>query len=198
MGGDALEVIRARRSIGRLTEPAPSDEDLRQILEAGAAAPDHGELKPWRFIVLRGDAKDAFGEVLVDAYVARVQAVGGEPKDGQLKKERTKLGRAPVVVAVCAVNQHSDEIPWIEQVLAAGAATQNMSLAATALGYASMWRTGPAAYDRRILQAFGLGDDDAIVGFLYLGTPMEGRELPPHEPSLDGVVSEWQPPSPSA
>ncbi|MBV8960582.1 MAG: nitroreductase [Actinobacteria bacterium] len=198
MGGDALEVIRARRSIGRLTDPAPSEEELRQILEAGAAAPDHGELKPWRFIVLRGDAKDAFGEVLVDAYVARVQAVGGEPKDGQLKKERTKLGRAPVVVVVCAVNQHSDEIPWIEQVLAAGAATQNMSLAATALGYASMWRTGPAAYDRRILQALGLGDDDAIVGFLYLGTPVEGRELPPHEPSLDGVVSEWQPPTPSA
>ncbi|MBV9666430.1 MAG: nitroreductase family protein, partial [Actinobacteria bacterium] len=78
MGGDALEVIRARRSIGRLTEPAPSEEELRQILEAGAAAPDHGELMPWRFIVLRGDAKDAFGEVLVDAYVARVQAVGGE------------------------------------------------------------------------------------------------------------------------
>ena len=195
MGGDALEVIRARRSIGRLTEPAPSDDELRQILEAGAAAPDHGELKPWRFIVLRGDAKDAFGEVLVDAYVARVQAVGGEPKEGQLKKERTKLGRAPLVIAVCAVNQHSEEIPWIEQVLAAGAATQNMSLAATALGYASMWRTGPAAYDRRILQAFGLQDDDAVVGFLYLGTPAEGRELPPHEPSLDGVVSEWQPPS---
>jgi len=194
VGGDALEVIRARRSIGRLTEPAPSDDELRQILEAGAAAPDHGELKPWRFIVLHGDAKEAFGEVLADAYVARVQAVGGEPKDGQLKKERTKLGRAPMVVVVGAINQHSDEIPWIEQVLAAGAATQNMALAATALGYASMWRTGPAAYDRRILRAFGLGDDDAIVGFLYLGTPVEGRELPPHEPSLDGVVSEWQPP----
>lgn len=195
MGGDALEVIRARRSIGRLTEPAPSDAELTQILEAGAAAPDHGELKPWRFIVLRGDAKDAFGEVLVDAYVARVQAVGGEPKDGQLKKERTKLGRAPLVVVVGAINQHSEEIPWIEQVLAAGAATQNMSLAATALGYASMWRTGPAAYDKRILHALGLGDDDAIVGFLYLGTPVEGRELPPHEPSLAGVVSEWQPPA---
>lgn len=198
MGGDALEVIRARRSIGRLIDPAPSDSELTQILEAGAAAPDHGELKPWRFIVLRGDAKDAFGEVLAGAYVARVKAVGGEPTDGQLKKERTKLGRAPLVVVVCAVNQHSEEIPWIEQVLAAGAAVQNMSLAATALGYASMWRTGPAAYDKRILHAFGLRDDDAIVGFLYLGTPVEGRELPPHEPSLDGVVSEWQPPAPSS
>jgi len=194
VGGDALEVIRARRSIGRLTEPAPSDAELTQMFEAAVAAPDHGELKPWRFIVLRGKAKEAFGEVLADAYLARVAGVGGSPTDGQLKKERTKLGRAPLVVVVCAVNQHSDEIPWIEQVLAAGAAVQNMMLAATALGYASMWRTGPAAYDHRILHALGLDDRDAVVGFVYLGTPVEGRELPPHEPSLDGLVSEWQPP----
>jgi nitroreductase len=187
--------MRTRRSIGRLTEPAPSDSELRQILEAAVAAPDHGELRPWRFVILRGDAKDAFGEVLADAYLARVQAVGGSPTDGQLKKERTKLGRAPIVVVVCAVNQHSEEIPWIEQVLAAGAATENMLLAATALGYASMWRTGPAAYDHRILHALGLDDRDAVVGFVYVGTPNEGREVPPHEPSLDGVVSEWQPPA---
>ena len=195
MGGDALEVIQARRSIGRLSEPAPSESELTQIFEAAVAAPDHGELRPWRFIILRGDAKDAFGEVLVDAYLARVQAVGGSPTDGQLKKERTKLGRAPLVVVVCAVNQRSEEIPWIEQVLATGAAVQNMQLAATALGYAAMWRTGPAAYDHRILHALGLDDRDAVVGFVYLGTPVEGRELPPHEPSLDGLVSEWTPPA---
>lgn len=195
MGGEALEVIRARRSIGRLTEPAPSDDELRRMLEAAVAAPDHGELRPWRFIILRGDAKDAFGEVLADAYRARVRAIGASPTDGQLKKERTKLGRAPIVVVVCAVNQHSEEIPWIEQLLAAGAAVENLMLAATALGYASMWRTGPAAYDHRILHALGLDDRDAVVGFVYLGTPQEGRELPPHEPSLDGLVSEWRPPA---
>ena len=60
MAGDALEVIRARRSIGRLTEPAPSDAELTQIFEAAVAAPDHGELRPWRFIVLRDAAKEAF------------------------------------------------------------------------------------------------------------------------------------------
>jgi nitroreductase len=197
VGGDALEVIRARRSIGRLTEPAPSDDELRWIFEAAAAAPDHGELRPWRFIILRGEAKDAFGEVLADAYLARVQAIGASPTDGQLKKERTKLGRAPIVVVVCAINQHSEEIPWVEQLLAAGAAAENMLLAATALGYASMWRTGPAAYDHRVLHALGLDDRDAVVGFIYLGTPNEGRELPPHEPSLDGLVEEWQPPASS-
>src|SRR5260221_4983662 len=82
VGGDALEVIRARRSIGRLTEPAPSDAEPTQILEAAVAAPDHGELRPWRFVVLRGEAQDAFGEVLADAYLARVGAIRGSPDHG--------------------------------------------------------------------------------------------------------------------
>jgi nitroreductase len=194
VGGELVDLMLARRSIGRLTEPAPDDDELRRILEAAVSAPDHLELRPWRFVVLRGEAKDAFGEVLVDAYLARVAAVGGQPSDGQLKKERTKLGRAPLVVVVCAVNQHNEEIPWIEQVLAAGAATENMLLAASALGYASMWRTGPAAYDHKVMHALGLTDADAIIGFVYLGTPQPGRELPPHEPVLEGVVEEWRPP----
>jgi nitroreductase len=193
VGGEVLDVILARRSIGRLIEPAPDTDELRRILEAAVAAPDHGELKPWKFVVLRDQSKEAFGEVLADAYLARCQAIGASPTDGQLTKERTKLGRAPLVVVVCAINRHSEEIPWIEQVLAAGAAAENILLAATALGYASMWRTGPAAYDHRVMRALGLDEQDAIVGFIYLGTPNPGRELPPHEPSLDGVVEEWSP-----
>ena len=193
-GKPLIDLMLARRSIGRLTEPAPDDDELRRILEAAVAAPDHLELRPWRFVVLRGDAKDAFGEVLAESYVARVQAVGGQPTDGQLTKERTKLGRAPLVVIVCAANQHNDEIPWIEQVLAAGAAAENLLLAAKALGYDAMWRTGPAAYDHKVMHAIGLTDQDAIVGFVYIGTAREGKELPSHEPDLDGVVREWQAP----
>jgi len=194
-GKELIDLILGRRSIGRLTEPAPDDDELRRILEAAVSAPDHLELRPWRFVLLRGEAKDAFGEVLVKSYEARVAAVGGQPTDGQLKKERTKLGRAPLVIVVCAVNQHNDEIPWIEQLLAAGAAAENMLLATKALGYDGMWRTGPAAYDHKVMHAIGLSDHDAIVGFIYIGTAQEGRELPPHEPDLDGVVEEWRPPT---
>lgn len=190
---DAIEAIRARRSIGRLTEPAPTDEQLNEILLAGAAAPDHDSLRPWRFIVLKGEAKDAFGEVLRDAYLARVQAAGGEPTDGQLSKERTKLGRAPVVVVVAAVHQHADHIPFVEQYAAAAAACQNMLLAATALGFGSMWRTGDVAYDLTIKRALGLTEHDEIAGYLYIGTPAEGSAKPPNEPYLDGLVSHWSP-----
>ena len=191
---DALDAIFTRRSTGRLTEPAPRHEELTRILEAAAAAPDHGELRPFSFVVLSGAAKEAFGQILADAYVHRCEAVGASPTPGQLAKERTKLGRAPLVVVVGAVHRHSDVIPWDEQVAAAAAAAENALLAATALGYGSMWRTGDPAYDPRVKAALGFGEHDAVVGFLYFGTPHEGSLRPPRRPDLDGLVHWWQPP----
>ncbi len=194
VGTGGLDLLFRRRSIGRLVEPAPDESELGSILRAGAAAPDHGELRPWRFVVLRGQGKDEFGAVLADAYLQRVEAAGGEPVPAKLEKERTKLGRAPLVIVVCAVHRHDDKHPWDDQLGAANAAAQNILLAATALGYGSMWRTGDVATDARVKAAVGLGEHDAIVGFLYIGTPAEGQAKPPKEPVLDGLVEEWTAP----
>jgi nitroreductase len=194
VGGEGLELLFRRRSIGRLTEPAPTATELDTMLRAAAAAPDHGELRPWRFVVLRGEAKEAFGNVLADAYLRRVAAAGGQPEPAKLAKERTKLNRAPVVVIVCAVHVHDDKIPWADQVGSAHAAAQNLLLAATALGYGSMWRTGDPVFDPHVKRAVGLTEHDAIVGFLYVGTPHEGGEKPANDPTLDGLVAHWAPP----
>ncbi|MDP9402698.1 MAG: nitroreductase family protein [Actinomycetota bacterium] len=191
---DALEAVWARRSIGRLSEPAPSSEELRLVLAAAAAAPDHGELRPWRFVVLQGAAKDGFGRVLADALLTRCRAKGVAPTDGQLCKERTKLGRAPLVVVVAAVRRPSDTIPWEEQFAAGAAAAQNALIAATALGYGSMWRTGEVAYDDEVKGALGLAAEDAIVGFLYLGTATPEVAKPSRRPDLAGLVEHWEPP----
>jgi nitroreductase len=167
---DALDAIRSRRSSGRLFEPAPSPEEIEVLLDAAQHAPDHGELRPWSFTVLAGKDKDDFGQVLADAYTARCELAGVEVVPAKHEKERTKLGRAPVVIVVGAVRRPSEQIPWIEQQLAAAAAAQNILLAATALGYGSMWRTGDPAYDDHVKQALGLAPQDAITGFLYIGT----------------------------
>lgn len=196
MGGEGLEVLFRRRSIGRLTEPGPSDSELDTMLRAAAAAPDHGELRPWRFVVLRGEAKEAFGEVLAEAYLRRAAAAGLRPEPAKLAKERTKLNRAPLVVIVGAVHVHDDKIGWADQLGSAHAAAQNLLLAATALGYGSMWRTGDPVVDTHVKAAVGLGAGDAITGFLYVGTPHAGSEKPPHDPSLEGLVVEWSPPAP--
>ena len=184
----AIDAIFNRRSIGRLQPPAPTDEDLRTILRAAAAAPDHGELRPFRFTPLDGDAQDRFGIVLEQAYVARCQETGREPEADKAQKERTKLGRAPMVVIVSAVDQEDEKIPFVEQRDAAVAAAQNALIAATALGYGSMWRTGAPVDDPRVKAALGLRDKDAIVGFLYLGTTPEKFTVMPHDPVVDDLM----------
>ncbi|MDQ3106187.1 MAG: nitroreductase family protein, partial [Actinomycetota bacterium] len=140
---------------------------------------------------LRGEAKDAFGAVLADAYLQRVAAVDGRPEPAKLDKERTKLGRAPLVVIVAAVHVDDQKIPWDDQVGATNAAAQNLLLAATALGYGSMWRTGDIVFDLHVKSAIGVSEHDAIVGFVYLGTPHEGGDKTPNDPSLDGLLIEW-------
>jgi nitroreductase len=190
---DALEAIFARRSIGRMQPPAPSGDHLDVILRAAAVAPDHNSLRPWKFVVLEGEPKVAFGVVLAEAYRKRTTAAGKEIVPAKEQKELTKLGRAPMVIVVGAVNRGEDVVPFVEQYAAAAAAAQNMLLAATALGYGSMWRTGDPAYDEDVKAALGLTKDDAIAGFLYLGTPHEDGGKEANEADLDDLVVRWQP-----
>ena len=187
----ALDPIFARRSIGRPQSPAPNPADLDTILRAGAAAPDHKSLRPWKFVVLEGDGRDGFGAVLSAAYRRRFAAAGKEVVPAKEDKERTKLGRAPMVVVVCAVQRNDDSIPFVEQFAAAAAATQNMLIAATALGYGSMWRTGDPAYDADVKTALGLTAADAVVGFVYLGTPAAAAIKAPNNADLSDLVVHW-------
>jgi len=186
---DTIAAMRTRRSYGRLTEPAPNDDELRTMLEVAAAAPDHGELRPFRFTILRDAGKEAFGEVLEAAYVRRCTDTGVEPVPAKAKKERTKLGRAPLVVVVSAARQPTEKIPWVDQRDAAVAATEHLLLAAHALGYGAMWRTGAPCEDPHVKKALDLADDDAVVGFVYVGTPHEPKE--PREVDLGPLVSEY-------
>jgi nitroreductase len=182
----AIDALTTRVSAGGLVDPAPDDAALKQILAAAVAAPDHGRLKPWRFICIRGAARVAFGELLVKTLKAREPAVA----DGELEREKAKPMRAPLIVVVAAKRLDNPKIPQIEQVLAAGAAAQNMLLAAHALGFGGNWKTGAPAYDPTVKQALGLAAEDSIVGFLYLGSL--SRPLAPR-PALDpaAYTSEW-------
>ena len=191
---DAVEVLFARRSTGRLVAPAPAREDLATILRAAAAAPDHERLRPFRFTVLDGAAKDAFGGVLATAYDSRCAAVGAAAVPAKREKERTKLGRAPLVLVVSAVRHPSPKVPWPEQLAAAAAAAQNACLAATALGFGSMWRTGEPSYDPVVKAALGLDPADAVVGWIYLGSYRDGVAPAPNDPDLDGLLLPWPQP----
>jgi len=190
---EALPAIHARRSISHLSAPAPTDDELVTILTAATTAPDHGSLRPWRFVVLEGEAKDAFGPVLAAATEAAYRDAGREPEPAKVEKDRHKMDRAPLMVVVACDYQPSEKVPRPEQFAAVAAAVQNACLAATALGYAAMWRTGPNATNPHVKAALGLAADADIVAFLYLGTVEGDRAKEPNPGSLDGVVTHWAP-----
>jgi nitroreductase len=183
----AIDALLERRSAKTLSEPAPDEGALELLLQCASRAPDHGRLRPWRFIVIRGAARERLGELMAAQLRRKQPAASAE----SLQRERQKALRAPLIVVVAAVCNDAAKVPVIEQILAAGAAAENMMLAATALGFGAMWKTGDAAYDDAVKVALGLEARDAIVGFLYLGTAPAAAIPPPASAEWRDRVSYW-------
>lgn len=180
-----LDLLTRRRSISRLCPPGPTRDDLTAMLTAACAAPDHGRLRPWRFLVLEDGALEELGTALARAQAARAPDATTE----ELERTAAKAQRAPtIVVAIARSVPHAKVREW-EQLVAAGCAAQNLCLAATALGYGSMWRTGWFAEHPVVLAHLGLAEDERIVGMIYLGTVDEAQRIPPRE--LDTGCVTW-------
>lgn len=182
---NGLQLLLERESAPRLTAPAPDDAALDIMLRSAVRVPDHGRLRPWRFIVVRQEARARLGEVMATALARRQP----DAPAALLELERAKVLRAPLIVVVAAKISRQGKIPEIEQILSAGAAAQNILLAAYAQGFGGIWKTGAHAYDDFVKNALGLDPGDAIVGFLYIGTagePMPDRRRP--EPAAFTVV----------
>ncbi len=140
--------------------------------------PDHGKLTPWRFIVFEGDARQAAGDAIADAFRTKYP----DAKPEHIEAERKRFTRAPLVVAVVSRAAPHVKIPEWEQVLSAGAAAMNLVLASHALGYGANWITEWYAYDRMALDALGLAPHERIAGFIHIGRPPgppEDRPRPP-------------------
>jgi nitroreductase len=183
---DALDLLLTRESALKLDAPAPTEADLDKMFQSAVRAPDHGRLRPWRFVVIEGDKRAKFGELMADAMRKRDPEANAE----MLDRERAKPMRAPTIVVAAAHVQKGHRIMECEQIAAAAAATQNIMLAAHALGYGAMWKTGEPAYDPGVKTALGLDADDEIMGFLYLGTNV-GTSSPAPRPAARDQVSVW-------
>ncbi|RXJ73602.1 NAD(P)H nitroreductase [Veronia nyctiphanis] len=161
---DAITLLTQRRSVPRLSSPAPSGDALNVILDAGLRAPDHGALTPWEFIVAEGDGLDKLSAILKRA------AESDGASDGIIEKATNGPFRAPMVITVIARTKQHDKVPLVEQYISAGCAAQAMQMAAVAQGFQGFWRTGNWAYHTEVRAALNVEGDDAIVGFLYLGS----------------------------
>ena len=170
---DAITALLTRNSAARLAEPAPAGAAREQIFRAALRAPDHARLQPWHFLVVEGQGRNALGAAMARA----LQRHAPDSSADALDKLRVNPLRAPLVIVLVARVAEQPKVPEIEQLLATACAAQNMLLAAHALGFGGIWRTGAVTYTAALREELDLPASDRVIGFLYLGTP-EGTPKP--------------------
>ncbi|WP_405735098.1 nitroreductase [Streptomyces sp. NBC_01537] len=156
-----LDAVLTRRSAARLTTPAPRREELEHLVQAAATAPDHGRLRPWRLIPVTGDERVRLGHVLSEAAATPDQA----------HRAAAKPLRAPLLLSIvhCPVPDHP-KVPAWEQLAATAAMVATLSLLLDSCGWSSIWRTGTAVEAPQVRKHLGIGDEEQLLGWLYIGT----------------------------
>lgn len=185
----ALEAIVTRVTVPpvKMGEPGPDDAALCRMLEAAAAAPDHGKLRPWRFLVVRGDGRERLGDLFAAALLAeRPTTLAAE-----VEKQRAAPLRAPlIIVAIARIDPAHPKIPAWEQQASAACAVHNLLLAAHALGFAGKWATGGNAASTAVQRGLGLTPTETIAGLLYIGTATEPQAVP-SRPDPTAIATPW-------
>lgn len=179
------EVIRSRRTTKPLSMNGKiiPDETVQKLLELADWAPTHGRTEPWRFFVYSGEALKKFGQTHADLYWQNTQEEKRDPTSPEKLKNNVEK---PSHLIIAAMKRGSNpKIPQIEEIAAASAAVQNILLGATALGIVSMWNSGGMTHHSSMKDHLGLGEEDIILGLIYLGytdePAKEGRRMTPTE-----------------
>jgi nitroreductase len=165
--------------------PAPSQEEIDQIMACAMRAPDHARLKPWRYYLVSGESRAVLGDVF--AQVAQKDTNASADK---IEKCRNMPMRAPMLIVAVCNPQANPKVPSLEQFLAVGAGVQNIQLAINSLGYSSVWRTGDMVHAPEVKKAFDVSEEGEIIAFLYVGT----AQKIPAKPMVDTseFVQNWK------
>lgn len=183
-----LELLATRRSPPpqMITGPGPTAGEIDQLLTLASRVPDHGKLARWRFILFEGAARERAGEIIAAAFLRNRP----EASEQEVAVERVRFASAPLIIAVVGRPGPHAKIPEWEQVLSLGAVCMNLTIAANAMGYATNWLTGWFAYDRRVLEAFGVGAGERLAGFVHVGSS-DARPADRDRPNLADIVTRF-------
>ncbi|MET0772372.1 MAG: rhodanese-like domain-containing protein [Candidatus Limnocylindrales bacterium] len=184
---EALRLITGRRSAPALTTPPPTDEQLRAILAAAASVPDHGRLRPYRFVVVAGEARLRFGTALREA------AVEADADPVTIAKASRKPMFGPLQVVIIASPRAHPTVPQWEQEASATLTGYAMELAAAALGVGAAWKSGHHLDQAPIRRLFAMTPGERMLGWINLGTTTTTSDKPSRDvdaPRPDPVVSE--------
>ncbi len=174
---DTIEAIRTRVSAGKMTTRAVEREKIELLLEAAVQAPNHHKVRPWRLVVLLGNARERLGDLMAEHFHRRFPDV----KPEAIEKERAKPLRSPLIIAVGVDEPTEPRVLEIENICAAAAACENILLAAHDLGLAAHWRTGNAAREANVKRFLGFSESQPVIAFLYIGYA-EAETIPPARP----------------
>jgi len=184
-----IEVLLSRHSVPalQLSAPGPSQQQIDTAIDAALRAPDHGGLTPWRFVLIRGAARERLSEL----FVRRLQQREPATPAGKLDKARRMPLAAPLVIAVGAHLRADHKVPELEQLLATAAGVMNLLNAFHAQGYGAIWLTGGNAYDPQIAAALGFQAQERPLGFVYVGS-MAAAQIPvARRPERTAFVRDW-------
>jgi nitroreductase len=184
---NAAALIAHRQTIlpKRLDEPGPDESQLDQIFRAAAAAPDHNERLPWRFVLIPASQRERLAQVFAASLRERDPLATAE----QTEQAREKAFRSPtLMLAVVDSGPPDDEIPPPERYISAGGAIQNMLLMATAQGFGSALTSGKAMESKVLRELFALRDTEHAVCFVSIGTATR-RKPARARPEPDRFVS---------
>jgi nitroreductase len=182
-----LDLLLTRRSILPLEGPEPTGAELDALLRAATSAPDHKSLRPWRFVVVRGEGRRRFGEALAAALAEADPRVTPEVAGRQAEK----AFRSPMLVAVIAAPRQEAGVPRWEQLASAAAAAQNLTLAAHALGLGAAWRSTSLRDAPLIRDALAMGPHEELLGWIHVGrVPADARPAPRRPVRLSDHVTE--------
>lgn len=186
---DAIHALHTRLSIPRVSGPVPDEAVLQAMFQAALRAPDHGQLRPWRFLRIEGEGLERLADLFAEAALAENPALSENEK----ASVRSKALRAPLVIVTISRAAEHPKVPVLEQDIAAGCATHAMLVAAHALGVGAVWRTGPMSAHPVVEKGLGLAPGEKIIAMLYVGQPVG----PQRELKMEAVadyVKRWDAP----
>jgi nitroreductase len=180
-----LQFLQQRSSSPKLQAPAPSPAEMAEVFQAALRVPDHAWMRPWRFLTIEGERRQAFGELLESSLLLRTP----DADEAARTKARNAPLRAPLLVVVIASVSPHPKVPAQEQRFSAACAAHAIVLAVEASGYAAIWRTGAPAFDRHVMNGLGLAENEEVIGFLYIGSRQGPAKTIPQLDAADFVTA---------
>ena len=161
------EIIKGRRSVfpPDYVDKEIPDDVILQLLENANWAPTHKLTEPWRFKVVKSEAKKRLGNFLAEKYKSTV------PNEQFLQKKYDKLVcnsvKSGAVILICFQRDPEEKIPEWEELASVAAAVQNLWLSCHAYGICAYWST-PVVINF-ISEFVELAPNERCMGIFYMG-----------------------------